>query len=104
MSHLVFKDLGVRDADEHLVGCHQNAPRESRQFSVERLLRFLFARDQDVEILIRPRRDKTKRRPSRVVKRQNSLITNWIEIQTGLPPTARRKMNLGGETCVLSIA
>jgi predicted XRE-type DNA-binding protein len=29
-----------------------------RQFSVERLLRFLVALDQDVEILVRPRRDK----------------------------------------------
>ena len=31
---------------------------EFRQFSVERLLRFLVALDQDVEILIRPHRDK----------------------------------------------
>jgi predicted XRE-type DNA-binding protein len=31
---------------------------EFRQFSVERLLRFLVALDQDVEILVRPRRDK----------------------------------------------
>ena len=29
-----------------------------RQFSVERLLRFLVALDQDVEILVRPHRDK----------------------------------------------
>ena len=32
---------------------------EFRQFSVERLLRFLVALDQDVEILIRPHRDKS---------------------------------------------
>jgi predicted XRE-type DNA-binding protein len=29
-----------------------------RQFSVERLLRFLVALDQDVEIVVRPHRDK----------------------------------------------
>ncbi len=31
---------------------------EFRQFSVERLLRFLVKLDQDVEIVVRPRRDK----------------------------------------------
>jgi predicted XRE-type DNA-binding protein len=31
---------------------------EFRQFSVERLLRFLVALDQDVEIVVRPHRDK----------------------------------------------
>jgi predicted XRE-type DNA-binding protein len=33
---------------------------EFRQFSVERLLRFLVALDQDVEIVVRPRRDREK--------------------------------------------
>ena len=31
---------------------------EFRQFSVERLLRFLVALDQDVEIVVKPRRDR----------------------------------------------
>jgi predicted XRE-type DNA-binding protein len=81
----VFKDLGVRNADEHLVkaelvfkidalmkerglkqveaavlfGIRQPDVSkmlrgEFRQFSVERLLRFLVALDQDVEIIVRP--------------------------------------------------
>ena len=89
MSQNVFKDLGVRDPDEHLVkaqlvfkidsimkkrrlkqveaaglfGVRQPDVSkmlrgEFRQFSVERLLRFLVALDQDVEILVRPHRDK----------------------------------------------
>jgi predicted XRE-type DNA-binding protein len=33
---------------------------EFRQFSVERLLRFLVALDQDVEIVVRPHRDREK--------------------------------------------
>jgi predicted XRE-type DNA-binding protein len=84
----VFEDLGVPNADEHLVkaqlvfkidtlmkgrglkqvdaadlfGVRQPDVSkmlrgEFRQFSVERLLRFLVALDQDVEILIKPRRD-----------------------------------------------
>ncbi|MBV9296607.1 MAG: XRE family transcriptional regulator [Acidobacteriaceae bacterium] len=84
----VFKDIGVSNADEHLVkaqlvykidtimkrrrmkqteaaalfGVRQpdisNMLRgEFRQFSVERLLRFLVKLDQDVEIVVRPRRD-----------------------------------------------
>jgi predicted XRE-type DNA-binding protein len=88
MSLNVFKDLGLRDPDEHLVkaqlvfkidtimkkrrlkqveaadlfGVRQPDVSkmlrgEFRQFSVERLLRFLVALDQDVEIRIRPRRD-----------------------------------------------
>jgi len=88
MSQNVFKDLGVRDPDEHLVkaqlvfkidnimkkrrlkqveaaelfGVRQPDVSkmlrgEFRQFSVERLLRFLVALDQDVEIRIRPHRD-----------------------------------------------
>jgi predicted XRE-type DNA-binding protein len=86
----VFKDLGVPNADEHLVkaqlvfkidgimkgrrltqvqaaalfGVRQPDVSmmlrgEFRQFSVERLLRFLVALDQDVEIVIRPRRDQS---------------------------------------------
>jgi predicted XRE-type DNA-binding protein len=85
----VFKDIGVRDADEHfvkaqlvfkidtimkkrrmkqveaadLLGVRQPdiskmLRGEFRQFSVERLLRFLVALDQDVEILVRPHRDR----------------------------------------------
>ena len=85
----VFKDIGVPNADEHLVkaqlvykidtimkkrrmkqteaavlfGVRQpdisNMLRgEFRQFSVERLLRFLMKLDQDVEIVVRPRRDR----------------------------------------------
>lgn len=83
----VFKDIGVPNAEEHLVkaqlvlkidgimkkrrlkqveaaelfGVRQpdvsNMLRgEFRQFSVERLLRFLVALDQDVEIVVRPHR------------------------------------------------
>jgi predicted XRE-type DNA-binding protein len=90
MSKNVFKDIGVRDPEEHLVkaqlvfkidgimkkrrmkqveaaelfGVRQPDVSkmlrgEFRQFSVERLLRFLVALDQDVEILIRPHRDKS---------------------------------------------
>jgi predicted XRE-type DNA-binding protein len=88
MSLNVFKDLGMRDPEEHLVkaqlvfkidaimkkrrlkqveaadlfGVRQPDVSkmlrgEFRQFSVERLLHFLVALDQDVEIRIRPRRD-----------------------------------------------
>jgi predicted XRE-type DNA-binding protein len=87
-SQNVFKDLGVRNADEHSVkaqlvfkidtlmkqrGLKQveaadlfsiRQPDVSkllsgdfRQFSVERLLRFLVALDQDVEIRVKPHRD-----------------------------------------------
>ena len=90
----VFKDLGVPNADEHLVkaqlvfkidgimkgrrltqvqaaamfGVRQPDVSmmlrgEFRQFSVERLLRFLVALDQDVEIVVRPRRG-TKNTPA----------------------------------------
>jgi predicted XRE-type DNA-binding protein len=85
----VFKDIGVPNADEHLVkaqlvykidtimkklrmkqtdaaalfGVRQPdiskmLRGEFRQFSVERLLRFLVKLDQDVEIIVRPRRDR----------------------------------------------
>ena len=85
----VFKDIGVPNAEEHLVkaqlvfkidaimkqrhmkqkeaadlfGVRQpdisNMLRgEFRQFSVERLLRFLVKLDQDVEIVVRPHRGK----------------------------------------------
>ena len=83
----VFKDLGIPNAEEHLVkaklvfkidsimkdhGLKQAEAAkllgikqpdvskmlrgEFRQFSVERLLRFLVALDQDVEIIVRPHR------------------------------------------------
>lgn len=83
----VFKDIGVPNAEEHLVkaqlvfkidsimktrglkqveaadlfGIQQPDVSkmlrgEFRQFSVERLLRFLVALDQDVEIVVRPHR------------------------------------------------
>ena len=86
-SRSVFKDLGVPNAEEHLVKAQlvfkiaaiMKARRlkqieaaellgirqpdvskmlrgEFRQFSVERLLRFLVALNQDVEIVVRPHR------------------------------------------------
>jgi len=88
-SRNVFKDLGVPNAEEHLVkaqlvfkidallkkrrlkqveaaglfGIRQPDVSkmlhgEFRQFSVERLLRFLVALDQDVEIVVKPHRDR----------------------------------------------
>jgi predicted XRE-type DNA-binding protein len=85
----VFKDIGVPNAEEHLVKAqlvfkidtimkkrHMKQTEaaalfgvrqpdiskmlrgEFRQFSVERLLRFLVKLDQDVEIVIRPHRDR----------------------------------------------
>jgi predicted XRE-type DNA-binding protein len=85
----VFKDIGVPNAEEHLVkaqlvfkidtilkkrGLKQVEAAELfgvrqpdvskmlcgefRQFSVERLLRFLVALDQDVEIIVKPHRDR----------------------------------------------
>jgi predicted XRE-type DNA-binding protein len=87
-SRNVFRDLGLPNADEHLVkaqlvfkidslmkerGLKQIEAAdlfgikqpdvskmlrgEFRQFSVERLLRFLVALNQDVEIVIKPHRD-----------------------------------------------
>ena len=89
-SRNVFKDIGVPNAEEHLVkaqlvfkidaimkarGMKQvDAARlfgvrqpdiskmlrgEFRQFSVERLLRFLVALNQDVEIVVRPHRGRS---------------------------------------------
>ena len=86
----VFKDLGVPNADEHMVkaqlvfkidtimkerrlkqveaaalfGVRQPdismmLRGEFRQFSVERLLRFLVALNQDVEIVVKPHRGHT---------------------------------------------
>ena len=88
-SRNVFKDIGVPNAQDHLVkaqlvfkidsimkkrrlkqreaaelfGVRQPdiskmLRGEFRQFSVERLLRFLVRLDQDVEIVVRPRRDR----------------------------------------------
>jgi len=85
----VFKDIGVPNAEEHLVKAqlvfkidmimkkrHMKQKEaadllgvrqpdiskmlrgEFRQFSVERLLRFLVKLDQDVEIVVRPHRDR----------------------------------------------
>jgi predicted XRE-type DNA-binding protein len=85
----VFKDIGVPNAEEHLVkaqlvfkidtimkkrqlkqveaaelfGVRQPDVSkmlrgEFRQFSVERLLRFLVALDQDVEIVVKPHHDR----------------------------------------------
>jgi predicted XRE-type DNA-binding protein len=90
-SRNVFKDLGLPNADEHLVkaqlvfkidvlmkerglkqveaaglfGIRQPDVSkmlrgEFRQFSVERLLRFLVALDQDVEIVVKPHRDQSE--------------------------------------------
>ena len=86
----VFKDIGVPNAEEHLVKAHvvfkidailkarglkqveaaalfgirqpdvsKMLHGEFRQFSVERLLRFLVALDQDVKIVVKPHRDRT---------------------------------------------
>ena len=88
-SHNVFEDIGVPNAEEHLVKaqlvCKIDAilkarglkqveaaelfgvrqpdvskllRGEFRQFSVERLLRFLVALDQDVGIVVKPHRDR----------------------------------------------
>ena len=88
-SRNVFKDLGIPNAEEHLIkaqlvfkidsllkerGLKQIEAAdlfgvkqpdvskmlrgEFRQFSVERLLRFLVALNQDVEIVIKPHRDR----------------------------------------------
>ena len=88
-SRNVFKDIGVPNADVHLVkaqlvfkidtilkkrrlkqveaaalfGVRQPdismmLRDEFRQFSVERLLRFLVTLDQDVEIVVKPHRDR----------------------------------------------
>jgi len=88
-SRNVFKDIGVPNAEEHLVkaqlvskidtimrkrGMKQIDAAELfgvrqpdiskmlrgqfRQFSVERLLRFLVALNQDVEIVVKPNRDR----------------------------------------------
>ncbi len=85
----VFKDLGLPQAEEHLVKAqlvfkiaalmknrHMKQTEaaalfdvrqpdiskmlrgEFRQFSVERLMRFLVRLDQDVEIVVRPHRDR----------------------------------------------
>jgi predicted XRE-type DNA-binding protein len=85
----VFKDVGVPNAEEHLVKAQlvfkidtimkdrrlkqveaadlfgikqpdvsKMLRGEFRQFSVERLLRFLVALDQDVEIVVKPHRDR----------------------------------------------
>ncbi len=89
-SRNVFKDLGVPNADEHMVKAQlvfkiDTIMKERRlkqveaaalfgvrqpdismmlrggfrQFSVERLLRFLVALDQDVEIVVKPHRDRS---------------------------------------------
>ena len=86
-SRNVFKDLGIPNAEEHLIKAQlvhkidtimkgrrlkqgeaadllgvkqpdisKMLRGEFRQFSVERLLRFLVALDQDVEIVVKPRR------------------------------------------------
>ena len=86
----VFKDIGVPNAEEHLVKAQlvfkidtimkvrrlkqieaadlfgikqpdvsKMLRGEFRQFSVERLLRFLVALDQDVEIVVKPHRDRS---------------------------------------------
>ena len=94
----VFKDIGVPNAEEHLVkaqlvfkigailkvrglkqveaadlfGVRQPDVSkmlrgEFRQFSVERLLRFLVALDQDVEIVVKPRRSRNDAAAMQVV-------------------------------------
>lgn len=87
----VFKDLGLPNAEEHLVKAQLVSKIDAimkardlkqieaanllgvkqpdiskmlrgdfRQFSVERLLRFLVALDQDVEIVVRPHRGRNE--------------------------------------------
>jgi predicted XRE-type DNA-binding protein len=94
----VFKDIGVPNAEEHLIkaqlvfkidtilkkrGLKQveaadlfgvRQPDVSkmlrgdfRQFSVERLLRFLVALDQDVEIVVKPHRGRSEAAAMQVV-------------------------------------
>ena len=94
----VFKDIGVPNAEEHLVkaqlvfkidtilkkrGLRQVQAAELfgvrqpdvskmlhgdfRQFSVERLLRFLVALDQDVEIVVKPHRSRNEAAAMQVV-------------------------------------
>lgn len=98
MSRNVFKDIGVPNAEEHLIkaqlvfkidtilkkrGLKQveaadlfgvRQPDVSkmlrgdfRQFSVERLLRFLVALDQDVEIVVKPHRSRNEAAAMQVV-------------------------------------
>ncbi len=61
----IMKERGMKQVEAaHLFGVSQPDVSkmlrgEFRQFSVERLLRFLVALDQDVEIVVRPHRDKT---------------------------------------------
>src|SRR5260370_1388614 len=104
MSGNVFKDIGVPNAEEHLIkaqlvfkidtilkkrGLKQveaadlfgvRQPDVSkmlrgdfRQFSVERLLRFLVALDQDVEIVVKPHRNRNDAAARQVVLRGGSL-------------------------------
>jgi hypothetical protein len=70
----VFQDLGVPNAEEHQVKAHLvfkidtllkerglkqvEAADLFRQFSVERLLRFLVALNQDVEIVVKAHRNR----------------------------------------------
>jgi len=87
----VFKDLGIPNAEEHLIKAQlvfkidgimksrrlkqaeaaallgikqpdvsKMLRGEFRQFSVERLLRFLVALDHDVEIVVKPRRGRNE--------------------------------------------
>jgi predicted XRE-type DNA-binding protein len=97
-SRNVFKDIGVPNAEEHLVkaqlvfkidailkkrglkqveagelfGVRQPDVSkmlrgEFRQFSVERLLRFLVALDHDVEIVVKPHRNRNEEGAMQVV-------------------------------------
>jgi len=94
----VFKDIGVPNAEEHLIkaqlvfkidtilkkrglkqveaadlfGVRQHDVSKMlrgdfRQFSVERLLRFLVALDQDVEIVVKPHRSRNDAAAMQVV-------------------------------------
>jgi predicted XRE-type DNA-binding protein len=91
MAGNVFHDIGVPNAEEHLIKaqlvfkidtilkkrglkqveaadlfgvCQPDVSKmlrgDFRQFSVERLLRFLVALDQDVEIVVRPHRSRNE--------------------------------------------
>ena len=112
----VFEDIGVPNAEEHLVkaqlvfkidtilkkrglkqveaadlfGVRQPDVSkmlrgEFRQFSVERLLRFLVALDQDVEIVVKPHRSRNEAAALQVVYREACFL-GYSFRKAGPPP------------------
>jgi predicted XRE-type DNA-binding protein len=113
-SRNVFKDLGIPNAEEHLIkaqlvfkidsimksrrlkqaaaaellGIKQpdvsNMLRgEFRQFSVERLLRFLVALDHDVEIVVKPHRGRNDAAALHVSLEQRNLVPAALLVAQG---------------------